>query len=720
MHRHRPSSVALGLGIGLSAGAGGPVSDPSITAIDAAGWQVTTPTPPIDFTGKVAAITAPGYDAAGNVIAFPVQIPMRGRLRQPAPNDGLLTASTCYLTEAICASDIVLGSGITSNSTEAYPLCIANWASGDYAVVGNSVTVYLTAFHYHGVACVIGTADDGNGHTASAITATQIVLPGSDANKIVGYALTFDVSGFTDKRNFRIDARVYPKRGTAASILDSSVATTITGSATTRNFGPRFFRKDTALAASPIYAAVSTSGNDGTGVVSTDWSAAQAAPFATLDGARVALKNSTLSGKAANSDDGCVIRLLAGAHALNTFTLFTNGATSALIIEAAPGESPATVTLTSNATAPVPRCQWLRFRNLKLVRGGAGFFVGNLVNTTAGKVFTEGCGLDNGGQSTSMFGSHMVSISGGTATNGASGTALFQASSGAKYEMIRGVTFATPPTAVQYSLDCYNVIGCTGNGVLLTNSTNSADNATIAFNRLLKIIAIAFSFGIPSGGPSISGVAVVQNVFEWISATSNPAFRPSGDGETVSVSNFLSVYNTFAGMDAHGRENVLYDDATGTTRRTHKWILDAFNGKNSANTKVDRFVYYSQANADAPNRIGAWWHAFGVGARGNHHRYRNASSGAVSFGPEDFGVGSKAPVSNTPPGDDPKFVSFQGTTGTTASPVAGAGGGDYHVQAGSPYVGMVPAGARWLNFDLDGTARKNDGAGACGAYEYAA
>lgn len=711
-------TVVAGGDLGTGGGSVGPVTDATITAIDASGWQVTSSDPAASI-GKSVVFQPPGYDGTGNVITLPaVSISVRARLRQPAPNHNSLTTSTCYLAEAVCASDIIVGSA-AKNTLEDYPLCIAQWASGDRYVVGNTVTVYLTAFHYYGIAVIVGTASDGS-NTATALTATQIVLPGNDANKIVGYALTFDVSAFTDKLNFTVNARVCPRRGGSASVLDSSVSTAITGSATSRNFGPRSFRKDVTLAANPIYAYVSLTGNDGTGVVSTTAATALASPFATVDGARVALKNSTLSGKAANSDDGCVIRLMAGSHALNSLTTFTNGATSALIIEAAPGETPSTVTLTSSATAPSMRTQWIRFRNIRLARGGAGFVLG-LNGGTDAKAFTEDCAHNNGAQATTMFGAHVVSISGGTATNGASGTALFQASTGAKYEMIRGVTFATPAGA-QFTVDMFNVIGCTGNGVALSNNTNSADNIIVAFNRWLKSTATVFGFG-AAGPTTISGVAHVQNVYEWTGAGASALgyiFRPSGDSDNQSISNFLHVYNTFAGMDLHGRENAFYDESTGTTRRTHKWILDKFNGKVSSNTKTDRFVNTRDAPGDAVNRTGGWWHAFGVGAEGNHHRYRNAGGGTLYFGPEDLGLGTVAPTTNTPPGDNPLFVNYQGVTGTSASPVAGAGGGDYHVTAGSPYIGKVPAGKRWLDLDLDGATRKNDGTGVCGAYEYAA
>lgn len=704
-------------------GVAGIVSDASITAIDAAGWTVTAA--PSDYVSRSARVVAPGFNATGGSIALPpISIPMTGRMRQPTAYPYVvsipLLASTSYMAERINAADMVLGNGIVNNSTSQYPKCIANWADGDRLIVGNTVTVYLTAWHWYGIACIIGTADDGDGHTATAITTTQVILPGNDANKIVGYVLTFDVSGFTDKRDFDVNARVYPKRGTAGSILDSSAVTTITGSKTTRNFGPRTYRRDVTLFNNPIYAYVSLTGDDGTGAVNTVAASALSQPFATIAAARTALKNSTLSGKVANSDDGCIVRLLAGNHALNTVTTFTNSATTAVIIEAAPGESRDTVTITSNATAPSMRTNFLRVRNVNWVRGGAGYVVG-MVTAPICKVFTEDCVLNNGGQGTNFFGSGIASIRGGIVRNGGTLAIAIGATTVVRHELVRGVTLDTVPTAAatMQSVDGYNAIGNTIHGGGVNNSTNSADNSVIAFNRFLKGRNAAISFQVPSGGNLISGVVIAQNVVEYTYEVSNPAVRVSGDSELISMDNVLMIYNTTAGMDTFGRENAFYDDSAGTTRRTHTWVMDRFNGKSQSNCKIDRFVANGQNNSDGPNRIGGFEHAVAAcGVGYNHVRYRNASSGDISFGPENFGIGTIVPTTNTPPGGDPLFVDYKGVTGTTASPVAGIGGGNYRVLAGSPYIAKVPGELQLLDFDLDGNPRPKTGFGTIGAYEY--
>ncbi|WP_377846980.1 hypothetical protein [Bosea sp. UC22_33] len=69
-------------------------------------------------------------------------------------------------------------------------------------------------------------------------------------------------------------------------------------------------------------------------------------------------------------------------------------------------------------------------------------------------------------------------------------------------------------------------------------------------------------------------------------------------------------------------------------------------------------------------------------------------------------IGTSTTVRNDPLFVDPKAV--------TAGPVAGAGGGDYRLQAGSPCIGMVVSSP--LPFDLAGNARSAT-ASAAGAYE---
>jgi len=61
--------------------------------------------------------------------------------------------------------------------------------------------------------------------------------------------------------------------------------------------------------------------------------------------------------------------------------------------------------------------------------------------------------------------------------------------------------------------------------------------------------------------------------------------------------------------------------------------------------------------------------------------------------------------------NDPLFVSYQATVNAST---AGAGGGDYRLQAGSPARGRVSR--RGLAFDLAGAARPTSGLDACGAY----
>ncbi|HEX7824291.1 MAG TPA: hypothetical protein VF477_05280, partial [Mycobacterium sp.] len=163
-------------------------------------------------------------------------------------------------------------------------------------------------------------------------------------------------------------------------------------------------------------------------------------------------------------------------------------------------------------------------------------------------------------------------------------------------------------------------------------------------------------------------------------------------------------HNTFVGAYLGGRSNLFYDETTGTGR-THRLMSCKGNIHVQINTKSD--VFKSDGT-----RTGNFAYEHGVGCDGEFSQFVDAASGSDSFRQEYAGL--RASIgSSTTTRIDPLFTSYAGVTYNGSTYTAGAGGGTYTLQAGSPCLGRLPAAV--LSHDLAGTARAttNNAAGAC-------
>jgi hypothetical protein len=201
---------------------------------------------------------------------------------------------------------------------------------------------------------------------------------------------------------------------------------------------------------------------------------------------------------------------------------------------------------------------------------------------------------------------------------------------------------------------------------------------------------------------NVDGFAMVQNIFEYTSATINPMIRVSGDSATGTTSHIVLHHNTCVGFFTNGRLNLFYDD--GATARAHKMMSVKGNIFGQINHKGDVF------DSDG-TRLGGWPFEFGVGCEGSFSLYIDAQSSGVggSFAQDYPGLraslGTSSSIMNSP-----LFVAY---AGTTSGPAGGTGNGNYRLSSGSPADGRV---ASVLRFDLDGNARSASLA-TSGAYE---
>lgn len=668
-----------------------------VSAIAANGWQATMITP-ADLSFAPASLSRQGFNSSGSAITIAETLVTTKRIRLPYPNQASLTTADVALSDYVYSTDTLAGA--TNNSTQISPAPIAQWVTPDRAVVGNSLVIDLVAFHRNGrsgkpVAAVTGSATDGT-TTVTASTSTPIILGhAGDKNPVIGYRLTFDITTLADQTAITVNGKVYPHIGGSASVLDSSA-----GVAGDRGFVPMIFLKHTARAANPPYVYVISSGTDavvdangvagGLTKVSTTAATAAANPFASVVSAINALKAATAV--TGGFTTGCIIRVSGTiAYDAATFTSATYQNGAEVIFEGVAGSTPVLTFGAANRNAYQP---YMRFRNLALNRTGGANAIGS---TTTVRLVLENVTMDGGSAATALAatGAHTW-IMGLTITNVGSNLNF---GTGQQLRLARGIA-----ATGNFNIENWLTLGCnfTGNPVAVTVTARPPSGGAFAFNKVLSITGSGITFAL--GSVDIGGFAFVQNVLERSDTTNQTGMRASADADTSNITHLVDWNNSIAGFGLYGRSNILYDETAGTARN-HK--LQSFRGNIHAqlNHKSDIFI------ADG-SRIGAWGYGHGVGCIGEMSQFVDAGPNLLSFRQDYPGlkanIGSSQTVRN-----DPLFTAYAGTTNTGTTPVAGAGGGTYTLQSGSPAIGVLTTVEDVLPFDLAGNARDR---GSVGAY----
>jgi len=114
-----------------------PAPDAVISAVAADGWQATwaSGTPSVPATVDV---TREGYDGTGTATTFTETLTLGTRVREPYPDQATLTADTVALADYIYSGDVI--AGVTNNSTVVSPKPVANWATLDRKIIGDTLT----------------------------------------------------------------------------------------------------------------------------------------------------------------------------------------------------------------------------------------------------------------------------------------------------------------------------------------------------------------------------------------------------------------------------------------------------------------------------------------------------------------------------------------------------------------------------------------------------
>jgi len=663
-----------------------------------------------DTAPQTVSFDCPGFTSTGAPTTVPESFVITKQVRQPWPNDALLDANRVALSDYPyqgCQS-----AGVTNSASLKSPAPIVDWISTDHRVVGNSVTPQLLAFHRNAraqkqVAAVVLTATDGS-TTSSCTTSTMADLTkATDKNVVYGYTCTLDLSGMADGATITVNGKVSPHLGDADSIADSS-----TGTANARGFVPQIYLRSTAKAANPPFAYVGPSGSgcadatvDAAGVgggvtkVSTSATTAKAGCFLTIQSAIQALQKAT--SVTAGVVDGAIIRIFTTTASMSAnVAAGTYQGVGELLIEGDPATARSGNAFSFGTTAYQMRTPFVRWRNLTMTRTGAVTIASGLTKTTLEDVV-----LDNAGYNGQI--APALAIDGATITNSA---ASVLAAGALEMRMIRGVSVTGG------NVEGWLVLGSSFTSpAAIQSGSRSLSGGIYAFNqaRLLTASSIWMALG---ASADVNGYAIVQSLFEYVSATTAAVERITGDSDAGNVRGILNFQNTFAGAYQAGRRNVYYED--GPTSRASEQVSDVGNIYVATYTKSDQFRGANQSNpegftsANPSTRTRNWGVLYGAGFRA---QFTQSQSNTPLGGNEAQvypGLAAKMGTSQSVP-NSPSFVLNAATTYNGSTYTAGAGGGDYHLQPGSAALGMVASSL--LPGGLDGAARPLTGDRA-GAY----
>lgn len=693
-----------------------PVSTP-VAAINAESWSAewSTGTPPLfapDAAPQTLAVTRAGFDAAGAVASYASARVFTRRKRQPYPNQASDTASTVALDDYVYATDTI--AGVANNATETSPRPVAAWVMPDRVVVGNALAWELVAFHRDAqagrqVACVIVTATDGTTTVSQTVSATAISTLCEDANPVEVYRGSIDITAL-NAGLVTLNARVYPWIGGAASVLDSSA------SSIAREFSPRYFRKDVTRSATPALAYVASTGSDATGLWSTTAATAAATPFLTVGGALAAVNDATRGTPATGGIlDGCRVRIV-NSVGFGTVVTSRPQNIAAVVVERAPGTA-RTAAIVTLSVAFRPRLGVgtlnaaftegvMLFNDVSISRTANVALTGEAANPAQFRFWNVAVNANNvtgswlSNAHDYYYGLVLTGFNGNLGQTGALQHRLMRGlvcdfnngngpeswvTIGSRLTRAKGGGYSDPTKGAIYY----------ANSFLNPDSTQ----APIAISTV-------------NAGETITGFVVVQNLIEAThTSSSTPSLRPSSDtplfGNTV---HNIIAHNVMTGYGSVGRGNMFYDNSSAV--RTHRLVRDIGNIYVQLNTKGDVFVGSTVSFPNPETHIGQFAYHHGVGCQGNWAMFAVNSSTPFSEDQAYPGPGSNIGASQTVR-LDPLFVNYQGTGGSGGTPTAGAGGGDYRLQAASPARARVSRAV--LGFDLAGAPR-GTGAQAVGAY----
>lgn len=257
-----------------------------------------------------------------------------------------------------------------------------------------------------------------------------------------------------------------------------------------------------------------------------------------------------------------------------------------------------------------------------------------------------------------------------------------------------------------------------------TNTYTDGDDGSLFINNRVMCAMVVSG---TAARTLVKGFASIQNVHErWhIQAASGSYFE---DGDLSSVANFIEMHNTSVGE----RASHMYNDALATKvgpSGIQKSGVAKFNIWDNYNIKSDTFS--SGPQGAGAGSVGNWSFMYSVGNSGNvslfgavgrnvtdlpHNDNNDSPYMGMAWLPSSEYNLTRPGIGFTQTQIIAAFTNYTVLPNTTIS-----SGGNYLPIAGTVgnyFKNRVPSGMAVLRFDIAGIARRNDGTGAAGAYEF--
>jgi hypothetical protein len=716
-------------------------------------------------TAKISCTsTSLGYDTSGNATTISRTIYGTHQLRRiynagytpPYPNDETLVSST--LTLRIALSDFVyasdtnvtctVGAGIyndgthssniatglvaTNSSTLAYPKVIANWSWPGWTRINSSLdgdgtnhsdgsfTVRAVGFQRHAMngkplAAMVFTATDGTHTVSTTINDMTIDSTMADPSKVQEYVGTFSasqVNQLNQGAQITVNFKAYPWVGDSNAVMDTSDGV---NSQPTPLYAPIYFVNDRLGTYGTAATVVdSASGNDGTCAAIAESAFNPSSPpaaCATINKAASLMQAYNNTNYSRANDPAGTIYLKAGNHSWTGASTVITGTNNKVWITVTkfPGLSKTDVIINDQTgKADMGTASRVRVKDVQITGNPASTY--HFYNFPY--FWCDGCDM----LSTDSHTIYQQTVQYFTKCTVNGWVQGFKPYGSGAPALIRGCDLTGLAGA---SNNVFTVIGnittTVGNVLNFGNELNTVVNnyPIFAYNKIMGHGTSAT----PSSALSIAGTlnttlgaAIIQNVIENVGTyLGNPLVRIAADGSTnTPVNNVIRWHNTIVG----DRYNAGYNDTGSSPAIRTLW--------STRNDYTDKSAVKSDTFPTANvGRVGNWAVLYNVGSMGRVDGETLVNTTSINefdgiYSVPNPGTGQPLSVSSLRSIMYPAFKSRQTYNGSTS----GAGNGDYHLTSTSPLLNMVPAGEAVLPYDLDGIARRNDGTGAAGAYEF--
>jgi hypothetical protein len=646
-------------------------------------------TPPTDLSGYKITVQSPGFDATGAATTRTREVRPTVRIRQLWPNNASLDASRVALSRSIFVSDIV--AGVTNNSTVLSPKPLFAWTVPDRETVGNTIRVRGGAWHVAAtggklVACVKYLFTDGtNTVSVTVSTPTTRTAARSGMSYIEYDSGSVDITSLNPGR-IKVDAEVYPIDGGEASIYKTAELDYVGWEQASL-----YFRKHVTMAATPVVAFVTNSGDNATGVASTNVATAEANPFSSAANALAAIRTANNSTYGVDGIDGGRLYL---KPPFTWASVTTNRQQLISACEVSPppdysGRAPfvysASVNLRMSGKDGAMPDQSLIWRRMSFQPSAGGFthFTNQTVNI---RTWFIDCDFDwTGAGSTGFSASHApglvdCSFDGNPPTTGLSS---IQKWLGCVGRNMNGT-----------DISCYNTQACDFENAVFV-SASSAEHQFILFStRQAK----------NNRGGSVAAIQIGDNVtqtrgcivgnFESEDITGDGRnYINCASGGVESSNHCLFWHVSLAG--AACRFNHAYNDVVGTNNRHDNWSIVGYISESWLPYKTDTFTLNTTTGPAFGDYTGNWAAGYGVNNRGNIIGTSPITNFAVMY----VGLDGQIPTAGSSDSIDPMFA--DNLAARASDPTSG--GTDFALQTESP--GKAKVSDTPLPWTITGAAR---------------